>query len=757
MFNQKDKISFPTFSRLLSVFRQIREENKIRYYYACAGGLYPIDIFVYVKENRVEGLEEGLYYYNPRENALYLVNNDVITDQAHYFTNKAIYNSSAFSLFFIYNAEVTMPKYGADGYFYACIDTGIMVSTLTHVAEALNIGLCSIGDMMFDQIREKFNLAEEQVWIHTVEGGIKPNSEESMAVEERVYGFTDADWPEESEVRTMVSAANDSKQENELTTGLSNDLRLVLLSGDWIPVKLPERIEEYFCQAKIVSLGGATEASIWSIYYPIDQVKEDWVSIPYGMPLANQKFYVLDYEHRLCPVGVPGELYIGGLGVAEGYLNDPEKTRNSFIHHPKLGRLYRTGDYGILHKNGYIEFLGRKDHQVKIRGYRIELGEIESCLLKHSSVKRAVVVDVKDKEGTKSLCAYIVPKARVTGRELREHLVKLLPDYMIPSYFVQLQELPLTPNGKVNIKALPEPEQTMDDGNEYTEAQNEIEEKLVTIWTSVLGVEKVGTNDNFFEKGGNSVLLVRMHNEIEKLYPGSTRIADLFNNPTIISQAKYIKNSLASSSGDLRRTGVPILEPLPFPADYFLAEDESSEETFLKFQIPDNLLKTVNNIAEEEGVSVADLLLSMYIYLISEVTGLQEITIQTVLEKSSTVYPLKISLQTVPDLSALFRIVNEECRKKPSEKSYKIDEVSRDLAKGAFSVLPLYCASEFLASAEDLLKIYDLVIAVGEADGALSVVCEYNGERLKEEKMKQFINGYMKFIRLLENEYSSNQ
>ena len=753
IFNQKDKIPFLTFSRLLSVFRQIREENKIRYYYACAGGLYPIDIFVYVKENRVEGLEQGLYYYNPRENALYLVNNHVITDQAHYFINKAIYNSSAFSLFFIYNAEVTMPKYGADGYFYACIDTGIMVSTLTHVAELLNIGLCSIGDMMFEEIRENFNLAEEQVWIHTVEGGIKPYPEGSIAAEERVYGFTDVDRPEESDVRTIVSVTTDSNQENEL----SNHLRLVLLSGDWIPVKLPERIEEYFCQAKIVSLGGATEASIWSIYYPIDKVKEDWVSIPYGMPLANQKFYVLDYEHRLCPVGVQGELYIGGLGVAEGYLNDAEKTRNSFIHHPELGRLYRTGDYGILHKNGYIEFLGRKDHQVKIRGYRIELGEVESCLLKHSSVKRAVVVDVKDKEGKKSLCAYIVPKARVTGKELREHLLKLLPDYMIPSYFVQLTELPLTLNGKVNIKALPEPEQTMDDGNEYMEAQNEIEEKLVTIWTSLLGVEKVGTNDNFFEKGGNSILLVRMHNEIEKLYPGSTRIADLFNNPTIISQAEYIKNSIASSSGDLRRKEVPILEPLPFPADYFVDEHESSEETFLEFHIPGNLLKTVKNIAGEEGVSAADILLSMYIYLISEVTGLQEITIQTVLENSSTVYPLKINLQTVKDLSALFGIVNQECRKKPSEKSYKIGDVRRDLAKGAFSVLPLYCASEFPASAEELLKVYDIIIAVREADGAFSVVCEYNGERLKEEKMKQFINGYMKFIRLLESEYSSNK
>ncbi len=146
----------------------------------------------------------------------------------------------------------------------------------------------------------------------------------------------------------------------------NDSLRLVLLSGDWIPLTLPEKIQNKFSNAEVISLGGATEASIWSIYYPVEEVQMDWKSIPYGIPLANQKFYVLNYNKDICPVEVIGELYIGGDGLAEGYMNDEEKTNNAFINHPDLGRLYNTGDYGVLHREGYIEFFGRKDQQIKI-------------------------------------------------------------------------------------------------------------------------------------------------------------------------------------------------------------------------------------------------------------------------------------------------------------------------------------------------------------------------------------------------------
>ena len=178
------------------------------------------------------------------------------------------------------------------------------------------------------------------------------------------------------------------------------------------------------------------------------------------MPLANQRFYVLNYEMQLCPIGVTGELFIGGTGVAEGYMNDEEKTKAAFVTHPQFGRLYRTGDYGALRIDSerqqvYIEFQGRKDHQIKIRGHRIELGEIETCLLKHDFISNAVVADKIDARGKQVLCAYYIADEELTAEELKTFLARHLPEYMIPSFYIEMDEMPLTPNGKIDRKKLP--------------------------------------------------------------------------------------------------------------------------------------------------------------------------------------------------------------------------------------------------------------------------------------------------------------
>ncbi|HSL81559.1 MAG TPA: amino acid adenylation domain-containing protein, partial [Thermoanaerobaculia bacterium] len=237
-------------------------------------------------------------------------------------------------------------------------------------------------------------------------------------------------------------------------------LRLVLLSGDWIPVELPERARRLAPRARIVSLGGATEGSIWSILYPIGEVDPHWRSIPYGRPMANQRFHVLDELLEPCPEWVVGELYIGGAGVARGYWRDPARTAESFVHHPRTGeRLYRTGDLGRYLPDGEIEFLGRRDFQVKIRGYRVELGEIEAALGRHPGVREAVVVAPEDGRGQRRLIAYVVP-ARDGAAEadgLRAALAARLPEYMVPAVFVRLERLPLTANGKVDRAALPPP------------------------------------------------------------------------------------------------------------------------------------------------------------------------------------------------------------------------------------------------------------------------------------------------------------
>ena len=317
-------------------------------------------------------------------------------------------------------------------------------------------------------------------------------------------------------------------------------LRLVLLSGDWIPVNLPNKIKRYFPGSEVISLGGATEASIWSIYYPVTQIRNEWKSIPYGMPLANQMFYVLNYEMELCPVGVPGELYIGGVGLAKGYYNDEEKTRNAFIIHHELGNLYRTGDYGTFHSEGYIEFLGRKDHQVKIKGYRIELNEIENCLIKHPAVKNTAVIDRSDADGKKYLCAYYCSDAPLGISDMRMHLAKELPEYMIPSCFIQMDEIPLTSNGKLDRKSLPEPDVYCNKDNSYIAPRNSTEDELASILEDVLGIAEAGITDNFFELGGDSLKAQTFINRIHKKLLVKVPIIYLFKEPTIEKISEYI-------------------------------------------------------------------------------------------------------------------------------------------------------------------------------------------------------------------------
>jgi len=322
-----------------------------------------------------------------------------------------------------------------------------------------------------------------------------------------------------------------------------SDLRLVFMSGDWIPVTLPERIKNYFPKAQTISLGGATEGTVWSNFYPIERVESGWTSIPYGQPITNNFFYILDEQLNPVPFGEEGELYIGGVGVARGYANDNEKTDRAFIKDPfnsQLGgRMYKTGDLGRMLPTMDMEFIGRIDDQVKIRGFRIELGEIATALQKHEKVRSAVVLakTIKDKE--KELVAYIVGEAN--AGELKAWLANALPAYMVPTNYVMLDALPLTSNGKVDKKALltyAGPEES--DISFYIAPRTNVEKMLADIWSEYLGVKKVGIYDNFFELGGHSLIAVKVMTKIERLTGKRLPLASLFEKPTVERQARLL-------------------------------------------------------------------------------------------------------------------------------------------------------------------------------------------------------------------------
>jgi amino acid adenylation domain-containing protein len=323
-------------------------------------------------------------------------------------------------------------------------------------------------------------------------------------------------------------------------------LRLVFMSGDWVPMTLPGQLEKTFPGAQLIALGGATEASVWSNYFEIGGLDPNWTSIPYGKPIQNAQYYVLDRQLQPCPIGVTGELYIGGDCLASGY-SDPVKTAAQFIPSPLPlgGRLYRTGDLARFFPDGNIEFLGRIDHQVKIRGYRIELGEIEAVLAQHEQVAVAVTLARGSSREDQQLVAYVVPQPgqpEPSAADLQAFLRQRLPEYMIPAAVVCLEALPITANGKLDRTALPDPA-TQTSDSAFIRPLPGLERKLAELWEQVLGIAPIGRFDHFFEQGGHSLLAVQLVARIEQTIGVRLPIAALFQAPTVAQMAAVLQQS----------------------------------------------------------------------------------------------------------------------------------------------------------------------------------------------------------------------
>lgn len=323
-----------------------------------------------------------------------------------------------------------------------------------------------------------------------------------------------------------------------------DQIRIVMWSGDWIPTTLPARTRRLIPNARLVSLGGATEASIWSIAYEIGDVDPSWRSIPYGRALANQTIHVLNEFMEPCPVWVSGGIFIGGVGVAEGYWRDPERTALSFVSHPATGeRLYRTGDIGRYLPDGNVEFLGREDFQVKIRGYRVELGEIENALLRHPEVKATVVVAIGAASGQLRLVAYYVPiDPQLHADDLTEFLGRKVPHYMVPPIFIKLDALPLTANGKVDRNSLPTPLEADDSADSIGDLTPRVLE-IFKFWQHTLPERQPRLGSNFFEDGGDSILAIRLLALVERRFGSRPSLAEFFNKPTPAGLAELVEQS----------------------------------------------------------------------------------------------------------------------------------------------------------------------------------------------------------------------
>jgi amino acid adenylation domain-containing protein len=342
-----------------------------------------------------------------------------------------------------------------------------------------------------------------------------------------------------------------------------SSLKRVICSGEALPLELQKR---FFTRlsTELHNLYGPTEAAIDVTFWAC-QRNTDLDIVPIGRPIANTQIYLLDDHLQPVPIGIPGELHIGGVGLARGYLNRPDLTAEKFIANPFVrsldaasypqARLYKTGDLARYRQDGSIEFLGRIDHQVKIRGFRIELAEIEAVLGQHPAVRETVVMAQEDELGDKRLVAYVVsyPELAITGSTLRNYLKENLPDYMVPSVFVLMDALPLTSNGKVDRRALPALLQARPELEEtFVAPSTPVEELLAAIWAQILGIEQVGIHDNFFELGGHSLLATQVISQLRKVFQVELPLRCLFEAPTVKSLSEHIETAESLSGGFLR-------------------------------------------------------------------------------------------------------------------------------------------------------------------------------------------------------------
>ena len=341
-----------------------------------------------------------------------------------------------------------------------------------------------------------------------------------------------------------------------LTVGLFNQsadalaeelpgLRYLLVGGDALDPRVIARVLRNSPPQHLINGYGPTETTTFAITHEIAAVPEAAASIPLGRPIANTRIYILDANLEPVPIGVTGEIYIGGAGVARGYLNRPELTAERFLPDPFARgpdvRIYRTGDLARWRADGSIEFLGRIDHQVKIRGFRVELGEIEARLAEHPAVREAVVLAREAAPGDKRLVAYYTGEPGIAAETLRAHVSTTLPDYMTPTAFVKLPRLPLTTSGKLDRNALPAPQRSLPQGEQTNRAPlTPTEEWLLGIWREVFGLDQVDVHDNFFELGGHSLLTIRLVDKINRTLDVSLGIAELFQNPTVQGLARVI-------------------------------------------------------------------------------------------------------------------------------------------------------------------------------------------------------------------------
>ncbi|RKD31342.1 non-ribosomal peptide synthetase [Lacrimispora algidixylanolytica] len=517
------------------------------------------------------------------------------------------------------------------------------------------------------------------------------------------------------------------------------NLKYVIFGGETLKTLMLKEWKRKYPNIKLINMYGITETTVHVTYHEVTDLDIQTELSNIGKPLPTTSVYILDKNKKLLPVGAVGEMYIGGSGVARGYLNSDSLTAERFIKSPFEfeERLYQSGDLACYLPDGNIEYLGRADNQVKVRGFRIELGEIENCLLKHENINEAIVIIRERSSKDKYLCAYIVVNETVSATALKNYLSTFLPSYMVPSYFVEMDKLPQTSNGKVDTKKLPIPLGNSVEGTMIATPKSDTEIVLSNIWKKVLEIEIVDCNENFFDLGGNSLLVLRLFDEIAKNYPNKISIADVFSYPTITKLAEFIDVNRYHNK-DI------VLSFVKFPDKYF--SYSNNESSVIKFSVTGKYYKGIKILGETAHTDTYTVLLAFFSYIISHAAETSYVCIQTMIDEQNVIEELNADIIKNENEFDLINKCKEDLQLKVGNRYNLEDLFKMRNSKSGNSILPLFYRKDLLLSKFMLTDIYDIILEVCDQEERIDFIFDYDACRLDGNKQEVLINSYINLI-----------
>ncbi|MEC0090208.1 non-ribosomal peptide synthetase [Paenibacillus macquariensis] len=536
---------------------------------------------------------------------------------------------------------------------------------------------------------------------------------------------------------------------NELSEGeIVKHLRLVVLGGEAVLKTDAEKYIKYFNdKCLLVNFLGASEVMVATFKFVDKHIELSGETVSAGYPIDEVNVLIVNENNEEARTYEEGEIIYVSECLSLGYWNLPHATANVFVPNPLAheGRVYRSGDLGRILPDGSIEYIGRKDNQVKIRGQRVELNEIEMIMDEIKGIQKSIVTAVKENIDNTVLVGYFVPGdgIHISIHELKQKLASKLPLYMVPAYFMPLDELPLTPSGKIDRNKLSHLDTSKVSAHEYTAPTNDIEKTLADIWMDVLENEAIGIHDGFFDIGGNSLKILKVHYKLDQIYPGKLTVIDMFSNPTIYALAQKIQSVVSSKADNIS------IQSIILPPAYFTYREAESNFYVFKLSIIDPLFNKMKAIALHENIQVMDIAVSMCIYSLAEISNQEEVTIQTMLKEKGNISPLTINLTKIERIEELLHTVREMVQHENRYDTYHINEVKKIKRQhNKFAIVPIFADKSLLCATDSLWDWYDVIFKVDVDAQGLNLLCEFS-RQLTYESAKYIADNYVMAIEAL--------